>query len=154
MCLTLPWMHPYPYLFRVRFWIFYDSSFLDKHLVPFSNIPSAKWRGHRCFHFEASTIKFWPLNKIWKTLLVLTEIKIWNHASGPQKMKTSSPGSLTNSNQRLCNFNKLRSMDSIIAYWFWRSASFTLTLATLQEYDLVVKKCLEENINLRWDSES
>ena len=37
---------------------------------------------------------------------------------------------------------------------FWRSAPATLTPGTLQEYDLMLKKCLGENINLRFDSEA
>ena len=38
---------------------------------------------------------------------------------------------------------------------FWRSATFRQhTRATLQEYDLVMKKCQEENINFGLDSEA
>ena len=38
---------------------------------------------------------------------------------------------------------------------FWRSATFRLhTRATLQEYDLVMKKCQEENIDFGLDSEA
>ena len=37
---------------------------------------------------------------------------------------------------------------------FWRSAPVTLTPGTLQEYDLVLRKCLGENINLVLDSEA
>ena len=38
---------------------------------------------------------------------------------------------------------------------FWRSATFRLhTRATLQEYDLVMKKCQGENINIGLDSEA
>ena len=38
---------------------------------------------------------------------------------------------------------------------FWRSATFRLhTRATLQEYDLVMKKCQKEKINFGFDSEA